>query len=153
MPSDMYQTGFFGQKFFTCPRVVTSRGERHLTCIVSYIGKNFKNSPKIHLWTDLHNSGCKWKLLDVSLSHTHHTLSVSLPLSVMSAVLTSQAEAERQRVATLLYFIYFNNFIFVSDFMFYNNTYIVFFFFSFHLYSIVSMYLIVNTTCRESKLN
>ena len=62
----MYQTGFFEQKKFHlstwgCPR--PTRGERHLTCIVSYIGKNFKNSPKIHLWTDLHDSGCKRKLV------------------------------------------------------------------------------------------
>ena len=62
----MYQTGFFEQKRFHlstwgCPR--PTRGERHLTCIVSYIGKNLKNSPKIHLWTDFHNSGCKRKLV------------------------------------------------------------------------------------------
>ena len=34
--------------------------------VTSYVQKfqKFKNSPKLHLWTDLHNSGCKWKILD-----------------------------------------------------------------------------------------
>ena len=34
-----------------------------MTPFVQNIQK-FKNSPKLHLWTDLHNSGCKWKILD-----------------------------------------------------------------------------------------
>ena len=34
--------------------------------VTSFVQKfrKFKNSPKLHLWTDLHNSGCKWKILD-----------------------------------------------------------------------------------------
>ena len=33
---------------------------------LSFVQKfqKFKNSPKLHLWTDLHNSACKWKILD-----------------------------------------------------------------------------------------
>ena len=35
-----------------------------MTYDVIYLFKNFRNSHKLHLWTDLHDSGCKWKILD-----------------------------------------------------------------------------------------
>ena len=42
------------------PRKSTLRPIWHMT----YLLKNFRNSHKLHLWTDLHDAGCKWKILD-----------------------------------------------------------------------------------------
>ena len=41
-----------------------------MTPMTSFVKKiqKFKNSPKIHLWTHLHNSACKWKILDDTIS-------------------------------------------------------------------------------------